>query len=115
MSGQNPGLKPPHWGNVLGTRIALTDYDGALKRVIALAELPRVSLVAAANTHLVAEARDNPEFAAVLDRFDLVLPDGMPLVWALRLDGHTLQDRVYGPYFMEHVLKHAPAHLKHCF
>jgi N-acetylglucosaminyldiphosphoundecaprenol N-acetyl-beta-D-mannosaminyltransferase len=106
---------PLQRGSVLGTRLDLTSYDGALERVVALAQEHRVSLVAAANTHLVAEASTNPAYAAVLRSFDLVLPDGMPLIWALRLDGHAIRDRVYGPYFMEHVLKQAPADMEHCF
>lgn len=115
MSERNSALVPPRQGSVLGTRLDVTDYDGALKRVVSMSQRKRTSLVAAANTHLLAEAAGNPEYAAVLRCFDMVLPDGMPLVWALRLDGHAIDDRVYGPYFMEHVLKNAPAHMEHCF
>jgi N-acetylglucosaminyldiphosphoundecaprenol N-acetyl-beta-D-mannosaminyltransferase len=32
---------------------------------------------------------------------DLTVPDGQPLVWALRLLGHRLPDRVYGPELMD--------------
>lgn len=74
-----------------------------------------VCCVAAANTHLVAEAALNSEYADALRGFDLILPDGMPLVWALRLDGHEIEDRVYGPYFMEHVLRHSPEGMGHYF
>lgn len=102
-------------GYVLGTRLEITDYEGALRQAVALAAMPQVSLVAAANTHLLAEAASSGEFAEVLRDFDMILPDGMPLVWALRLDGYPLKDRVYGPYFMEHVLRQAPATMKHCF
>lgn len=115
MSERSQTLRVAHRGNVLGTELELTDYEGALQRVVSLSQRPRASLVAAANTHLVAEAAGNPEFAIMLRGFDLVLPDGMPLVWALRLDGHRIADRVYGPYFMEHVLKNAPRHMRHCF
>jgi N-acetylglucosaminyldiphosphoundecaprenol N-acetyl-beta-D-mannosaminyltransferase len=108
-------IASPIHGLVLGTRLDVVDYDEALRRAVALAQKNGVSLVAAANTHLVAEAASDPEYADVLRGFDLVLPDGMPLVWALRLDGHSIRDRVYGPYFMEQVLRHAPAELKHCF
>jgi N-acetylglucosaminyldiphosphoundecaprenol N-acetyl-beta-D-mannosaminyltransferase len=106
---------PPSCGRVLGTSIALTTYEGALQRVIAMARSGNVSLVAAANTHLIGEAASNRQYAEVLRGFDLVLPDGMPLVWALRIDGHKIRDRVYGPYFMECVLKGSPPELKHCF
>ena len=32
---------------------------------------------------------------------DFTVPDGQPLVWALRALGHRLQDRVYGPELMD--------------
>jgi N-acetylglucosaminyldiphosphoundecaprenol N-acetyl-beta-D-mannosaminyltransferase len=42
----------------------------------------------------------NPQYAEVLATADLVTPDGMPLVWALRLLGVANQQRVYGPDLM---------------
>lgn len=102
-------------GEVLGTRINVETYASALERVAAWAQSGKVACVAAANTHLVSEASANPGYAEVLRGFDLVLPDGMPLVWSLRLDGHEIHDRVYGPYFMEHVIRHSPAGLRHYF
>ena len=33
----------------------------------------------------------------------MVTPDGMPMVWLLRLDGHQHVNRVYGPDLMEAV------------
>jgi N-acetylglucosaminyldiphosphoundecaprenol N-acetyl-beta-D-mannosaminyltransferase len=44
--------------------------------------------------------------AAVLGS-DLVVPDGQPLVWALRLLGHDIGDRVYGPDLMDHACARA--------
>ena len=40
-----------------------------------------------------------------MEKFDLVVPDGMPLVWYLnRLFNAGLKDRVYGPDLMRHSL-----------
>jgi N-acetylglucosaminyldiphosphoundecaprenol N-acetyl-beta-D-mannosaminyltransferase len=105
----------PPTATVLGVRLDVTNYDRACERVCAIAKSGAVATVAAANTHLVAEAASSAAFAGVLRAFDIVLPDGMPLVWTLRLDGHQIEDRVYGPYFMEHVLVHCPAGMKHYF
>lgn len=102
-------------GAILGTRIALATYAEAFRLVEEFARDGGVRCVAAANTHLVAEAALNSEYADALRGFDLILPDGMPLVWALRLDGHEIEDRVYGPYLMEHVLRHSPEGLGHYF
>ena len=95
-------------GTVLGVRLNLTDYSEVAEEVVARARSGEVAALAAANTHLVAEAVDCSEFAKVLADFDWVVPDGMPLVWALQLDGHEIEDRVYGPYLMQHLLTHSP-------
>jgi N-acetylglucosaminyldiphosphoundecaprenol N-acetyl-beta-D-mannosaminyltransferase len=51
--------------------------------------------------HGVSESQRNPDFRAILNAADLVLPDGMPLVWLGRRHGHALKRRVYGPELME--------------
>jgi N-acetylglucosaminyldiphosphoundecaprenol N-acetyl-beta-D-mannosaminyltransferase len=53
------------------------------------------------------EAHDAPEFREILKRADLITPDGMPLVWLMRLKGVRRQQRTYGPTLMLHILKMA--------
>ena len=88
--------------NVLGTALAVTDYDGAVAHAMeCAADKKRALLVAAANTHVVTLARRDAQFRAAMDAFDLALPDGMPLVWVMnRRLATPLRDRVYGPTFM---------------
>jgi len=100
---------------LLGTPVACATYDSALARITALAREARPTAVCPANTHIIGEARNNVIFAQILARFELVLPDGMPVVWALNLRGAALKDRVYGPYFMRHVLLHTPRPWRHFF
>ncbi len=93
--------------NVLGTPLAATDYAGAVAQTKAWA-LARTgpNLIAAANTHVVTLARRDADFRRAIDAFDLVLPDGMPLVWVMnRRLATPLRDRVYGPTFMLHCLE----------
>lgn len=100
---------------VLGTPVHCATYDSGLQEVVRLVALDAPAAVAASNTHIIALARQDPSFGDVMRRFDLVLPDGYPLVWQLNLAGGGLQDRVYGPYFMRHVLQNAPATCRHFF
>ena len=100
---------------VLGTLVACATYDSALEEIKALAKQPRPTAVCPANTHILAEARHDPEFARILDKFDLVLPDGMPVVWSLNRLGAGLHDRVYGPYFMRHTMVRTPRPFRHFF
>jgi len=62
-----------------------------------------------ANVHVLMEAHDSGTFQKVLNQADLVTPDGMPLVWMMRLKGVKDQTRVYGPTLMLHVLEMAAA------
>jgi len=89
---------------VLGIPLAATDYEGAVALTQAWAEEGGVHAVAAANTHLVTLARHDRQFGAALAKFDLILPDGMPLVWAMNRRGAEMRDRVYGPTLMLHAL-----------
>ncbi|CAN5134452.1 WecB/TagA/CpsF family glycosyltransferase [soil metagenome] len=88
---------------VVGLPVAAVDYGQAVQATLDQARLATGAyLVEAANTHVVALARSDPAFGNAMARFDLILPDGMPLVWALnwrRREGR-LSDRVYGPTLM---------------
>jgi len=53
--------------------------------------------IAATGMNGIVEAQHDPEFKQVLNATDLVVPDGMPLVWLGRRRGHALSRRVYGP------------------
>jgi N-acetylglucosaminyldiphosphoundecaprenol N-acetyl-beta-D-mannosaminyltransferase len=52
-------------------------------------------------------AQDDPEVATILNEADIVTPDGMPLVWALRSFGSRNQQRVYGPTLMLELCRRA--------
>jgi N-acetylglucosaminyldiphosphoundecaprenol N-acetyl-beta-D-mannosaminyltransferase len=100
---------------ILGVPVACATYDSALERIKELAREPRPTAVCPANTHILAEACHNPDFAQLLAKFNLVLPDGMPVVWALNHRGANLSTRVYGPYLMRHALQNTPRPWRHFF
>ncbi len=89
---------------VIGLPIAATDYTGAVSWILEHASrADRAYAVEAANTHVAALARHDPEFGESMRRFDLICPDGMPLVWAANRKlpaAEKLTDRVYGPTLM---------------
>ncbi len=94
----------PH---VLGTRVDPTSYAEATAQVIDWAKQHESRYVCCANVHVVMEAYDSESFRARVNAADLVTPDGMPLVWALRRQGYPGQTRVYGPDLMMSVLSAA--------
>ncbi len=56
--------------------------------------------VTAAAVNLVMSAHEQPQTLAAVLGATLAVPDGMPLVWALRALGHERATRVYGPELM---------------
>jgi N-acetylglucosaminyldiphosphoundecaprenol N-acetyl-beta-D-mannosaminyltransferase len=85
---------------ILGVPVAVTDYDRTMEAMDELVETRERGYFCAAPVHAVMMARDEPETAAALEGATMVVPDGMPLVWAANLLGERLQDRVYGPELM---------------
>jgi N-acetylglucosaminyldiphosphoundecaprenol N-acetyl-beta-D-mannosaminyltransferase len=91
----------PARGEVLGIPLALGDYDAVLDWVDAMVRLRRPGYLTAAAVHLVMLAHEDREIRDAVLGASLVVPDGQPLVWALRLLGHReIRARVYGPDLM---------------
>jgi len=88
---------------ILGMRVEATTYNKATHQVIQWAKNNESRYICIANVHMTMEAYDSPEFQKVVNRADMVTPDGMPLVWTLRRLGIKINDRVYGPTLMLHV------------
>lgn len=85
---------------VLDVRVDATSYSHATQTIIRWARQGESRYVCACNVHMVMEAHDDPAFQDAVNQADLVTPDGMPLVWALRLLGVRRASRVYGPDLM---------------
>jgi N-acetylglucosaminyldiphosphoundecaprenol N-acetyl-beta-D-mannosaminyltransferase len=94
---------------ILGARVDATSYSDATTRVLAWASAGESRYVCVSNVHVTMEAYDSAEFRAVVNGADLVTPDGVPLVWALRWLGLRDATRVYGPTLTLHVLERAAA------
>ncbi len=95
--------------SVIGLPIAATTYAGAVEWILHHArKSDRAYAVEAANTHVAALARHDPAFGETMRRFDLICPDGMPLVWSVNASltpEEKLTDRVYGPTLMLETLE----------
>jgi N-acetylglucosaminyldiphosphoundecaprenol N-acetyl-beta-D-mannosaminyltransferase len=83
--------------HILGMRVDGTSYRHAAEQIVRWARQGESRYVCVATVNNVIEARDDPRYAAVMNGADLVTPDGMPLVWGLRVLGLPGATRVYGP------------------
>jgi N-acetylglucosaminyldiphosphoundecaprenol N-acetyl-beta-D-mannosaminyltransferase len=80
--------------------LAVSDYEQVMDWMQATIARREQACLTAAAVNLVMSALDDPVTRrAVLD-MTLVVPDGQPLVWALRLLGHRRATRVDGPALM---------------
>jgi N-acetylglucosaminyldiphosphoundecaprenol N-acetyl-beta-D-mannosaminyltransferase len=81
---------------VIGSPVTALPFDVQIAIMLEWADKCKSRFVCVANVHMLMEAYWHSKFAGVLKNADLVTPDGMPLVWMLRLMGAQKQDRVAG-------------------
>lgn len=94
--------------NVLGLCIDAVDYDAAVEKIIDGAKHGRPLSVSALAVHGVMTGVLDPVHRYRLNQFDLLVPDGQPVRWALNVLHRTaLRERVYGPELMLRVCDRA--------
>lgn len=93
--------------HVLGMRVDAISYEDATGSILGWAAAGESRYVCVSTVHMTMEAYDSGAYRAAVNSADLVTPDGMPMVWSLRLLGHKGQRRVYGPDLTLEVLEAA--------
>ncbi len=81
---------------VISINLNTGTYQSFVDRVVALAQFNYSSYVCVANVHMTIEAYLDKNFASIVNAANLITPDGMPLVKALRWLYNIKQDRVAG-------------------
>lgn len=82
--------------DVLGVAFDSVTLDEAVERALELLEQDGSHLVATPNPEIVQRADKDPEFGAILARADLVIPDGVGVIYAAKILGRPLKARVPG-------------------
>lgn len=96
--------------NVLGVGISVIDQTRAREILFDAVRNRRRGYVAVTGVHGVSEAQSDPELMRILNGALLCTPDGMPMVWMGRLQGHASIQRVYGPDLMLNICDHSRRH-----
>jgi N-acetylglucosaminyldiphosphoundecaprenol N-acetyl-beta-D-mannosaminyltransferase len=97
---QDPVLAEPAHADLLGVRLAITDYEQTLDWIDTATRSRHQGYICVAAVHTVMACQHDAELRAAVRDSDLTVPDGQPLVWALQLLGERLEQRVYGPDLM---------------
>ena len=83
---------------ILSTSVSSTNYSEALEIISKFSNERKQLSVSALAVHGVMESFLNKNLNNVLNKIDLVLPDGQPLKWVLNIfHKQKLNDRVSGP------------------
>ena len=90
---------------LLGVNFSIGNYDQVVEIVRHYLRERKPLSVCFTPVHGTVEAIDHPDFRDILNRSDLVMPDGQPIRWALNWrHGLKLKDRVYGPILTQRLL-----------
>ena len=93
--------------HVLSVPIDVVTMTEAVQKAITLVGTPGLHMVATANAEMVMMAQENKKLLEVLQKADLVVPDGAGVLWAAEQQGESFPERVTGCDLLHHLLKAA--------
>jgi N-acetylglucosaminyldiphosphoundecaprenol N-acetyl-beta-D-mannosaminyltransferase len=88
------------YANVLGVRVSAVNMNLSVLLADRWISLGKPGYACVIAVHSVMEAQNDPSYLRILNNAVLNLPDGMPMTWVGRFQGHLEMDRVFGPDFM---------------
>ncbi len=91
--------------SLFGIKIDNLTREGAIKRIEKLVSQRRCSYVLTPNVHHIVTLEKDDGFREIYCQANLVIPDGMPLVWISRLLGRPLKERLAGSDFLPALCK----------
>lgn len=93
---------------ILGVTVAAVDYEAATDALLVAAAENRAMALTCAAVHGVTLGARDRAYRHRLSTFDMIVPDGQPVRWALRwLHGIRLADRVRGADLLPYVCRRA--------
>ena len=90
----------PPCAEVLGVPLAVSDYEHVLDWMDEMVSTQSRGYLTATAVNLLMSAHEDPDTMEAVLGATLAVPDGQPLVWALRALGHKRATRIYGPDLM---------------
>jgi N-acetylglucosaminyldiphosphoundecaprenol N-acetyl-beta-D-mannosaminyltransferase len=90
-------MEPSTTRSILGVDVATSSYEETVRNCVDWGSKRQSRGLVFATVHTIMEAFDDPDFHDGLKQADMINPDGVPLVWTLRILGESKAQRVYGP------------------
>lgn len=82
--------------NILGINVDNVDMAQATRRAEKMLKESGVSTVYTPNSEIILYASENEEYRDVINKADMVIPDGIGVVYGAKILGHPLPERVAG-------------------
>jgi N-acetylglucosaminyldiphosphoundecaprenol N-acetyl-beta-D-mannosaminyltransferase len=100
--------------NILGVTVSAIHMRIAIDTIREWISSGEKNYVCVTPAHSIMDAYSDPAFRDILNRSGLTTPDGMAIVWLLKIAGYKDVGRVYGPDLMlavcEESIKHGWSH-----
>lgn len=93
--------------NLLGSRIAATTLGELRDRIFSLASLKRPAYVCFATAHMLVETTRDAKTRSAYQNADMISPDGVPVMWFVRMLGYKSAECISGPRAMPTLLRDA--------
>ncbi|MBE9178843.1 WecB/TagA/CpsF family glycosyltransferase [Oculatella sp. LEGE 06141] len=93
---------------IVSSPVTALPFNEQIEHILKWANEHLSKTVCVANVHMLIEAHWQKELCTVLENSDLVTPDGMPLVWMMKLLGVRKQNRVAGMDILVALCQQAP-------
>ena len=82
--------------NILGVHVNKYTMQEAVEKASSLMETEKLSMIFTPNSEIILYASNNPEFAEVLNKGDMVIPDGIGVVYGAKILRNPIKERVAG-------------------
>lgn len=82
--------------NILGVHVNKYTMQEAVQKASSLMETEKLSMIFTPNSEIILYASNNPEFAEVLNKGDMVIPDGIGVVYGAKILRNPIKERVAG-------------------
>jgi N-acetylglucosaminyldiphosphoundecaprenol N-acetyl-beta-D-mannosaminyltransferase len=91
--------------NILGVHVSAINMDQALQTIDGWLTRRESRYVCVTPAHVVMDAYWNPRLRPILNRSGMTTPDGMSIVWLLKLHGQSTVSRVCGTDLMREICR----------
>lgn len=102
--------------NLLGTHVSAINMEMALTQFDLWLAERRSQYVCVTPAHSIMDGYNQPKLRTIFNASGMTVPDGMAIVWILKLKGHSHVQRVYGPDLLMAACEHGlPKRCRHYF